>query len=273
MTLKQNNLIGLILIIAGGLALLGNFGILGGVPEIFFSAAMAAIGAYLVRYHLMNRGHFWASIVGFSLFGLALAAISGNWAGFYFLGLIGGGFATTYMMNHKHWWAVIPAGVLWTLSLMVLADNLFPRWDAGALLFAGFAATFGYLFAYERKHWAVYPAVALLIVGLLTLSSTGGWVFPGLLIAGGIYLVNRQKKEVTSSATSTPIVTAPGVTTPVVTTASVDTSSLAEKPVDNVNVEEPMSSETLARQLEADSDTVTAENPNTPDENTNKQNS
>ncbi len=238
MTLKQNNLIGLILIIVGGLALLGNFGILGGMSELFFSVAVGAAGVYLIRYHLTRRNQFWASVVGGALLGLGFAAISGAWAGFYFLGLIGVGFAITYLVQRKHWWAVIPAGVLWTLSLMVAADNLFPRWDAGALLFAGFAATFGYLFAYERQRWAIFPAVALLLVGVLNLSFTGGWVFPALLIAAGVYAMKRETKEKAVSSPST--TTAPVVIAP----------TGSEITVDNVRAEEAITSETLARKLE-----------------------
>jgi hypothetical protein len=199
MVLKQNNLIGLILIAVGALALLGNFGWLGDMSTILFSVAMAVGGVYLIRYHAKNRQQFWASIVGFTLFGLALASISGDLAGFYFLGSIGAGFIFTYLQERKHWWAIIPGGVLITLGTIVAAEAIFPRWDAGGLFFAGLAATFGYLYAYERKRWAIYPAVALLVIGLLGLSFTGGWVFPALLIAAGVYALSRQAKSVTPS--------------------------------------------------------------------------
>jgi hypothetical protein len=246
MTLKQNNLIGLILVVVGGLALLGNFGLLGGVPALFFSVAMAAAGVYLVRYHIKKRSQLWGSIVGFALLGLAFAAISGDWAGFYFLGLLGGGFASVYVLNRKHWWAVIPAGVLWTLSLVVASENIFPRWDEGTLFFAGLAAIFGYLFAYEGQRWAIFPAVALLMVGVLAMSFTGGWVFPALLIAAGIYAMKRQSKE--KSATATPVMTSPMI--------SVD-SSLVTKPETEM-IEEPMTNKTLAQRLEEVSPEETA---------------
>jgi hypothetical protein len=204
MALKQNNLIGLILIAVGALALLGNFGWLGDMSTILFSVAMAVGGVYLIRYHVKNRQQFWASIVGFTLFGLALAAISEDLAGFYFLGSIGAGFIFTYLQERKHWWAVIPGGVLVTLGTIVAAEEIFPRWDAGGLFFAGLAATFGYLYAYERKRWAIYPAVALLVIGLLGLSFTGGWVFPALLIAAGVYALSRSTKSVTPSPVVNP---------------------------------------------------------------------
>jgi hypothetical protein len=254
MTLKQNNLIGLILIIVGGLALLGNFGLLGGAPALFFSFAMGAAGVYLIRYHLSKRSQFWASIVGFALLGLAFAALSGRWDGFYFLGLLGGGFATTYWVSRengvqrKHWWAVIPAGVLWTLAAIVASENLFPRWDEGPLFFAGLAGTFGYLFAYERQRWAVFPAVALLVVGVLSLSFTGGWVFPALLIAAGVYAMKRQAKEEKTMPTT-----------------SSTLSATVDKSVDS----EPITNETLARKLE---ETSPSEITSTANENSDKQN-
>ncbi len=250
MTLKQNNLIGLILIIVGGLALLGNFGLLGGVPELFFSFAMGAAGVYLIRYHLAKRSQFWASIGGFALLGLAFAALSGRWDGFYFLGLLGGGFATTYVVQRKNWWAVIPAGVLWTLAGVVALENLFPRWDESTFFFAGLAATFGYLFAYEKQRWAIFPAAILLMVGVLSLSSNGGWVFPALLIAVGIYAMKRQPKE------------EKGV--PVAPTTL--TATTGDKPV---MIEEPITGETLARKLEQASPSEIISGAN---ENSDKQN-
>jgi hypothetical protein len=246
MTLKQNNLLGLILIVVGGLALLGNFGILGGVPGLFFSFAMGAAGVYLIRYHLSKRNQFWASIVGFALLGLAFAALSGRWDGFYFLGLLGGGFATTYTLQRKNWWAVIPAGVLWTLAGIVALENLFPRWDESTFFFAGLAATFGYLFAYEQQRWAIFPAITLLMVGVLSLSFTGGWVFPALLIAAGVYAMKRQAKEEKA-----------------VTTSPSTLSAAVDKSVDS----EPLTKETLARRLEE-----VTENANTSKDNSNKQN-
>jgi hypothetical protein len=247
MTLKQNNLIGLILIIVGGLALLGNFGLLGGVPALFFSAAIGAAGVYLIRYHLTRPKQFWGSIVGFALLGLAFAAISGRWDGFFFLGLLGGGFATTYVAQRKQWWAVIPAGVLWTLSLVVASNNLFPRWDEGTLFFAGLAATFGYLFAYERQRWAIFPAVALLVVGVLSLSFTGGWVFPALLIAAGVYAMKRQQKETVKTMPVVPTTIVPEtLTTETLAPATVDSMS----GVDKSREEEPITRETLAQKLE-----------------------
>jgi hypothetical protein len=244
MSLKQNNLIGLVLVVVGGLALLGNFGLLGGLPTIFFSVAMGGAGIYFIRYHLANRKHFWASIVGFTLIGLAFAAIGGDLAGFYFLGLLGAGFIMTYLQNHKQWWAVIPGGVLLTLASIVAVEEIFPRWDEGTLFFAGLAATFGYLFAYAGQRWAIYPAAALLAVGVLSLSFTGGWVFPALLIAAGFYALNRRKKEV-SSGKPTPIVTATPagplvVAEPTIEKAStsplVQSSGDATKSVDKQNV-------------------------------------
>jgi hypothetical protein len=266
MSLKQNNLIGLILVVVGGLALLGNFGLLGGMPTIFFSVAMGALGVYFIRYHLKNRQHFWGSIVGFALLGLAFAAIGGDLAGFYFLGLLGAGFVMIYLQNHKHWWAVIPGGVLLTLSSIVAVEEIFPRWDEGTLFFAGLAATFGYLFAYARQRWAIYPAAALLIVGLLSLSFTGGWVFPALLIAAGIYALNRQKKEGEVTTKPTPVVTAtpagPLVTTKPVVIEPVETSPVvrsAHNTDKNVNSQDIYAEKLEARETDSSEPTTTSE--------------
>ncbi|MGL4610371.1 MAG: hypothetical protein ACRCYY_11960, partial [Trueperaceae bacterium] len=179
----------------------------GGMSTVFFSVMLGGVGSYLIRYHTLNRKQLWASIVGFTLLGVALAAIGGDLAGFYFLGMLALGFVMVYIRQRKHWWAVIPGGVLLTLSFIVALEELLPRWDEGTFFFAGLAATFAYLFTYERQRWAIFPALALLFVGLLNLSFAGGWVFPALLIAAGVYALYRQKLESSDTpvaATTTP---------------------------------------------------------------------
>ena len=116
MTLKNNTMIGFILIAVGALAILGNIGIFGDMGNLLFAAGMGAGGIYLLRQYMQNRQGLWTSIVGSIMLGLALASITAKMSGFYFLAMIGLGFILIYRKEPKHWWAVIPGGVLWTLS-------------------------------------------------------------------------------------------------------------------------------------------------------------
>ena len=217
MIFKQNNLIGLILIAVGAMALLGNIGILGDMPTTIFSLGMGAGGVYLIRSFLKDPKQIWASIVGFAFLGLALAAITTAMSGFYFLGMLGLGFTLIYQLQHKHWWTLIPGGALLTLAFVAASEVVFPRWDAGPLFFTGLAATFGYLYINVHKKWAVYPAMALLIMAILGLSVTGGWILPILLIGAGMYALNRksqssQRQRQTVQSTQVQPVNVPTVT-------------------------------------------------------------
>jgi hypothetical protein len=209
---------------------------------------------------------------------LALAAISGDLAGFYFLGSIGAGFIFTYLQERKHWWAVIPGGVLVTLGTIVAAEEIFPRWDAGGLFFAGLAATFGYLYAYERKRWAIYPAVALLVIGLLGLSFTGGWVFPLLLIAVGFYALKRRENlsPKTSSMNSSELAARVETTTRVETatplTVKPVTAGVVDKPVESVESPSVYAETLETRELPDDEGSSPSENEAGKD-STNKDNS
>jgi hypothetical protein len=234
MTLKHNNLVGLILIGVGALAIIGNIGIFGDISTLLFALGFGAAGVYLIRTFFKDHKQIWASIVGFTLVGLALESITAGLAGFYFLGMIGMGFAMIYRLDSKHWWAVIPAGVLLTLATVAGSEVVFRGWDAGPLFFAGLAATFGYLYLSVRKHWAVYPALALLIISLLGITVTGGWIFPMLLIGAGIYALNRKRQPTFQTTTVAPNYPVPVVTADV----PVPNPNVSQKPVTEIQFHE-----------------------------------
>ena len=202
MTKRQTANIGVVLLIVGGLSLLANLGIVGDSSDVVGSLFLGAVGAGFVSVYLRQSKHLWSLLVGFAFMGAAAATLTGALAGSYFLGFIGAGFALTYIRHPKHWWAVIPAGVLFTLSLVAGVTELLPALDPGFLFFAGISATFGYLYTLPQggKRWAIYPALATLILAVLSSSFTGGWLLPLLLIGGGVYIL-RQK---TSTPKNTP---------------------------------------------------------------------
>ncbi|MEJ2667010.1 MAG: hypothetical protein P8Z81_07925, partial [Deinococcales bacterium] len=58
----------------------------------------------------------------------------------------------------------------------------------------GLAATFLVLYRLpeEPKRWAIYPAVASLVLAVLGLSFGGSWVLPLALVGVGVYLLYRR---------------------------------------------------------------------------------
>ena len=190
----RNYTIGWILVILGGLALLSNFGIFQGMSHLVGALFFAFLGGLALRHY--QRKHRTGSLVGaFVLFGLAAAAaVSGALSGFFFLGLIGAGFGAIYYTDRERWWAIIPAGTLLSLAVVAALDELAPRYESGSVLFLGLAATFLLLtrLPEDPKRWAIYPAIAFVVLAVLGLSVGGNWLLPLALVGVGVYLLYRR---------------------------------------------------------------------------------
>ncbi len=215
--LKRNDpryLIGLILIVLGGLALVANLGIFGGFDNLFGVALFGAAGAIFLRVYAGRSNRLWALPIGFTLFGLAAAVLAdGALSGSYFLGLMGIGFGLVYYRHRRNWWALIPGGVLLTLAVVAGIDSVAPRLDAGPVLFLGLAATFGalYMLPEGSKRWAIYPALATVVVAIMAFSFGGGWLLPVVLIGVGALLLSRQSsKSVEADISQPPVAGDPG---------------------------------------------------------------
>jgi len=151
---------------------------------------MALAGAALLAMGLRDRTRFLWVIPGGALLGLGLGAwLGGNFGGVSFLGLTGLGFLLAYVLRPSEWWALIPGGVLLTLALVALVEALWPGLDAAWLLFLGFAATFGVLFALGHR-WALWPALGLL-VPLAFWEGVGEALVPLALVFLGAWLLWR----------------------------------------------------------------------------------
>ncbi|HEX7003807.1 MAG TPA: hypothetical protein VF168_06445 [Trueperaceae bacterium] len=192
---KLNPTLGIVLVALGGLALLSQMGLFRGLGSVLGALLFGAIGFYLIRNQYRGRGEVWALCVGFALLGLGAASIAGPMGGTAFLGLTGAGFLVAYRDDRERWWAVIPGGVLLTLALVAGLDSFASPLGGGPIFFLGLAAVFWYLYRHpnQEKRWAVYPAVALTVLALLTLSFSGGWVLPVALIVAGLYFLNREQ--------------------------------------------------------------------------------
>jgi len=184
--------LGLVLIGLGTLFILINLGVFRLLAPPLGAIFFAGGAAFLIVFS-RDRLQWWALIPGFALLGLGVATLGGGAAGSWFLGLLGAGFAAIYLSDNRHWWAIIPAGALVTLALTALAG---PGWLAGPLLFAGLAATFILLYFLPEQPWALYPALGLGALAMLTLVTAGilpGVVWSLLLIAAGGWLLWQKR--------------------------------------------------------------------------------
>ena len=198
-----------ILLIAGGiLFLLQNLGILV-IGSLFWLFLFGAAGLVFMSMFLTDyRANWWAAIPGFFLLGLAATIglsqlapqINAAWGGALFMGAIGLAFWAVYFANREHWWAIIPGTVMLTLALIVGFSSILENAgiDTGGVFMLGLGVTFGLISFLPspqgRMKWALIPAAALLIIGLLITAAAAElvrFVGPAALILAGLYLIFR----------------------------------------------------------------------------------
>ena len=199
---------GVILLSAGVVLLLSNLEIITIDWEMVVGPLMAGIGMIFLLIFITNTSAWWSLIPGFVLIGLAIntfidrypGIIDHDISGAIMFASIGLPFIVIYLSNHQQWWALIPGGVLLTMAV----SSLLPGETAyeGGLFFIGLALTFGLVYFLPkpsgRLQWALFPAGALLLLGVLTsLRAASLLRFLGpltLLIIGG-YLIYRSVQK------------------------------------------------------------------------------
>ena len=203
--LKVHIIGGVLLIAAGILFLLQNFGVL--AIGVYVWPILFGIGGLVFLYvFLASRDNWWAIIPGLVL--LSLAAVSvldqfapqvdADWGGAIFLGGIGLAFWIIYFIKHEHWWAVIPGGVLCTLALVTGLSSVLEGVEVGGVFFLGLGLTFALLAFLPtpegRMQWPLIPAGVLLVMGLLMATAATeiiNYLWPAALILAGGYLLFR----------------------------------------------------------------------------------
>jgi hypothetical protein len=190
--------IGGLLILGGLLSLLDNFGIIRSAGDVFWGIVFGLCGLALLSVYTSNTSNWWALIPAFALLGMAasnfLPASLKDWGGLAFLGGLGISFWMIYFTNHERWWAIIPGGVLLTLGVISVLDNM-TGLDSGGILFLGLGITFllvALLPAPINRSWAVIPAAALLVLGVLLGTPFKGladYIWPAALFIAGVYLI------------------------------------------------------------------------------------
>lgn len=203
--------VGALLVLGGLFFLAANFGLFQNAGQIFAAFAFGVGGAIFLAVFATNTEHnWWAVFPAFALLGIGsligLSALfprlSDTVGGGLFLGALSLSFWIVYLMRPERWWAVIPGGTLLTLAVVaLLGSSTLPLLEqvSGAVFFFGLAMTFGVVYYLPtpqgRMTWAVFPATACAVLGLLVMVSAVHfftYVWPLALIAGGLYLLYRH---------------------------------------------------------------------------------
>ena len=177
MNKDQSRLVwGGLLVLAGVLFMLQEFGVLGGAFEYLWVIILAAGAAVFLWIYFTQADQWWAVIPGLTLLGLSLVMLedlfpaipSGDWTGGVFLGCIGLAFWLVYLRRPEQWWAIIPGGVLVTLALVASFGSV-TGWS-DVMFFLGMGATFALVGVLPNQthdtRWAFIPAGILTLLGL-----------------------------------------------------------------------------------------------------------
>jgi hypothetical protein len=191
-------IIGSLLILGGLLTLLDNLGIIKSAGDIFWGLIFGAGGLAFLYLYITNRSNWWALIPAFALLGLSASSLLSSWldqwSGLAFLGGLGLSFWMIYFTGRERWWAIIPGGVLITLGVISVLGNM-TGMETGGVLFLGMGLTFllvAFLPAPINRSWAIFPAVALLVLGALLgtpLQGLSDYIWPAALFVAGAYLI------------------------------------------------------------------------------------
>lgn len=204
-------IVGIALVLLGGLFLLETFNVFAFRWEMIFPILFGAGGVIFLAVYASNREQWWALIPGSVLVGLAILIglttlfpnlpHSGPIGGAVFMAFIALPFWVIYITHREFWWAVIPAGTLTSLTLVILLSEFVDGGIAGGVFLLGLALTFGLVSILPNpegaNRWALYPAAALLVLSMITLVTTSpmfNYVWPLVLVAGGVYLIVRTRK-------------------------------------------------------------------------------
>jgi hypothetical protein len=200
---------GLLLIGFGVLVLLQNLDLL---PDssLLWAVAFGAAGLVFFIYFLSAPDRWWASFPAFGFLGITGTIVitdllprntPDEWAGAFFMGMLGLSFLAIYLRTREHWWPVIPGGSLLTITGIIVVAGVYQESDASLItltLFGGLALTFLLLLILPSKsgraRWAIWPAVGLLIAAFLASASAFNLlnlILPAGLIIGGLFILLR----------------------------------------------------------------------------------
>jgi hypothetical protein len=184
--LNAGVLLGLFLAAAGVFLLLKNLGAFKEWGDAIWGGVFALVGLAFLGWFVADRSRWWRALAGTTLLGGGLVILLGwrgiglgDWGSALVLFGIALGFWITAIAQGENWWAVIPAGALTLMAILLgLRSRNLSEQMMMAIVFLGLAAVFGLAYLARARQgdsrWAAIPAVALLLMGLVSLVNTFG---------------------------------------------------------------------------------------------------
>jgi hypothetical protein len=183
--------------------------------ELIGASFMFAIAIPFLAVYLANRKNWWALIPAFTMAAVGtlilLSSFFNQWTGAFVLIAISLPFFFIYFRQEQRWWALIPAGILASIGVnalltMPLLGRFAQSTIPSAIMFLGWAATFGWLWKQREKYstsWARIPAMVtgILAIVLLVTGSLTEFGLAAALLVGGVLLIFfglRSRKNLVS---------------------------------------------------------------------------
>jgi hypothetical protein len=177
---------------------------------------MWGVGIPFLVVYFTDRSQWWALIPGGILFVLGFipaltTVVNENLIGAFILFLISLPFFIVYFARRENWWALIPAGIMASFGLVALLagpQEFEPEaagWLSGVPLL-GAGLTFGALWLRRGTAptaWARYPALILLLLGLIALvlgEGLQGYIWPIVIIGLGAWILSNSLRSRAQSA-------------------------------------------------------------------------
>jgi len=224
--------LGLFVAVAGVFLLLKNLGAFKTWGDAIWGGIFVLAGLVFLGMFVTRRDQWWRALAGTTLLGCGAVILLvdwrqiqlGDWAPAVVLFGIALWFWITAAAQADNWWAVIPAGVLTLLGLLIgLRARLTSQNAMLAAIFLGLAVVFGLAYLVRSRkgdgRWAAIPAVALLLMGLVSLVGTINepqaairwWPIVLIVFGLGICFIAFARQGITESVTEGPAFPSPSV--------------------------------------------------------------
>lgn len=170
---------GILLILAAGLTLAQQQGLVGKFTPPFWALAFAGLSlVFLIRY-LLAGARFWGWLFPVTIFaaigGMVWLATSHNYhdaaIAAPFFGAIAIPFLVAFAIDfRKHWWALIPAFASILFGVVIVFGDRLPGEVIGAGFMFAIAIPFLTVYFVNRRYaWALIPGFTMVAVGVITL--------------------------------------------------------------------------------------------------------
>jgi hypothetical protein len=211
---KAYLVIGMLIIIFGIIALLGNLNIFPHWDHFLGGALLLSAAGFFFYIYQCNTSR-WAlllpcfvlAVLGFGVVFVQFFPAHTDLIGSFLFFSIFAFFVYIFLLDDRYWWTVTLAGFSFSLGTLILVNsfNLVNPGYGGVILLSGVGLTFLYLWGLHRGsltfRWAIWPAAVFFVLALIVYFDRTEWLGSGVLLSilliliGGRLVLNTVKSR------------------------------------------------------------------------------